>query len=193
MASLTNTHFVQSPPMRVEWAGFQSDTYTMQRCGWEISISDNEYNLAITLAVRHKESGLYGLSRQVDKTCIANFIRHSSLTSIVFIIDRLAYDIRYSGEVETIREYFSSFVPVDATPRIVEMDFQDVSIRDFKIFHEVNIDAKEVYLRHASLEEVLELALQKQAPMQDRIRRKMLEDERLKRASSCRAELRLIA
>ena len=181
MLSTYNDVYIQSPKTDVIWAGFRSDTVTLQRNGWLFSVEENHYNRSVRLVMKHPTLEIYAISKHV------NF--GYGLRDIPFFeVEGMTQEIRFctTGTYTT----FDSFKPVDMNPRM----FREENISNFDIFHKVNINVEEIYLQEASLNDILELALKKQYPIQEDIRRRKLEDKRLidfKAVSECRAELRL--
>ena len=60
-----NNPRLQSPPIRVTWAGWQSDTYTLSRDGWEIAANedfDHIFKQRVRVAMHHPTMKLYGIS-----------------------------------------------------------------------------------------------------------------------------------
>lgn len=57
---------VLSQPMRLHWAGWTTDTHTLQRNGWELSAHQDIPSRQVAIAVRHREWEVKGLSRIAD-------------------------------------------------------------------------------------------------------------------------------
>ncbi len=60
------TPFVQSQPHPICWAGFKSDTYTLQQHGWEFEAYQNMAAHRFALAFRNKSLGMKGVTNEVD-------------------------------------------------------------------------------------------------------------------------------
>jgi hypothetical protein len=96
-----------------------------------------------------------------------------------------------------IEEKAYNFMPFNYDPYAVRSfgDPQLTSMRDMRIFVPVNTDARKVLLDDVSLSDVLDIALSKQAPMQKKIRQRMMKDKRLAEMypeSQLHTELRLV-
>lgn len=86
------------------------------------------------------------------------------------------------------------FEPIDFRPQMVEQEIK--SLNDLAHFATIAEEAKhEVYLHEANIDQILEMALQRQEPEQDRIRQEMLRNQELRslRMGTLHTELRLVA
>lgn len=54
-----------SEPVRVHLAGWESDTLTLQRSGWELSAEQDVVRGSMQLMIRHQALGLLGLSKNI--------------------------------------------------------------------------------------------------------------------------------
>ena len=158
---------ILSPPVSIEWAGWRSDTYTLQRNGWDLSWESHISTHSQRLLLRHAGMTLYGVTQDVDEGIFTSrddrWLREMML-SVQYLVSDMRVDIQINPS------YFS---PIDATPRVIE---SPRSIEDFGLFKTVARDAPEIYLAEASLEEVLEYALKKQEPKQAEIREQILRE-----------------
>lgn len=184
MGNFNPHNFFTQRPVDVEWAGWRSDTFSLQRAGWQLSARQDLHLRELSVALHHPEMGISGMS---------------ALRNFQFMDPRAIYGMvlpfRLGGDyriIEHRQEPMHEYYPIDATPMFRQS--QPQRLEDFKIFRELPKEAsKEIYLEEASLSEVLDIALSKQESRQAEIRARMLRDEKLKQMSDVKASLRLIA
>lgn len=58
----------QNTPMPVHWAGWESNTYKLGACGWEIAIEEVLYNMSLELMMYHPKFGVVARGRCRDCT-----------------------------------------------------------------------------------------------------------------------------
>lgn len=76
------THRVLSKPIKVRWAGWESDTHQLQRGGWEISAQEDVACRALQIALRHPEWEARGISQRIhDYDYFQDFQRMNSYGS----------------------------------------------------------------------------------------------------------------
>lgn len=181
-------HRFLSKPLDLHWAGWRADTLTLQRYGWQLSARQNIYDNSMQIALRHPESKVHGISnvaefdymRSLNDPCME---RPMPVLAFRLASDFVIQEIHHGTDM--------NFVPIDADPAYEMM----TKLSDAKFFREINTNVKQVFLEQASMGEILDIALQKQAPRQAEIRQKMIRDEEMKiqRNSRLQAELRLVA
>ncbi len=49
---------ILSRPLRVHWAGWETDTYRLQRSGWKISAMQDVRGNRLQMAFRHNGAGI---------------------------------------------------------------------------------------------------------------------------------------
>lgn len=57
---------LQSRPLLLRWAGWEADTYTLQKHGWEISADQDVAYDAIRVAFRHPKLDVRGITERAD-------------------------------------------------------------------------------------------------------------------------------
>jgi hypothetical protein len=115
--------------MGIEWAGWRTDTLTLQQNGWEIATDFDIRRLAYTLLLRHKLMRLYAVS---DSQVV-----EQAITDPAFPADRFPiFHIRAvapSIQTHVVAGYdFSKFREIDATPMVAHNIIQRVE--DMNIF-----------------------------------------------------------
>ena len=137
--------WIQNAPISVRLAGWQSDTYTLQQHGWQISASQRMDIMALQIALR-----LPG-DRGQDTYCVSNMVDMQYWRSgqdRLEMLKHLEINIPYSGAnvalrvdqpgrtyrmVGDLRAHAETFYPVDATPHYVDLD-KDHKLEDMVVF-----------------------------------------------------------
>jgi hypothetical protein len=166
-------YWLQNPICQVHFAGFTSDTYTLQRAGWDISAQQGfspwRSGYEITLALRNRNAGLYALSTplEIDLYLMSREPRYYQ--GLVFDVQRVSSEIEmrsYGGKID----YFNNFEAVDAEPMLIkEPSYQKIS--EMKIFKPM-VKTQEILIGPQSVPEALEYILKLQDPKQKEIREK---------------------
>lgn len=180
-----------SEPVELNWLGWRTDTATLASCGWDLSADQDVYNNMITIALRYRHNGNYGV-RGISRAERFHYntppVRgmRQQMQSVNL---ELAHEIHMQG--------FNSpeFSAIDASPSYATMG-RIQSIDDFAHFKKIHNDTPEIILQRASMDEVLQFALQKQETRQVEIREEMMrrrDMEQYKQHSELKAQLRLAA
>lgn len=174
----TLDYWLQNPICQVYFAGFTSDTYTLQRNGWDISaqqgVSPWRSGYEITLALRNRAAGLYATSAplEVDLYLMSREPRYYK--DMVFSIQRVSSEIEvrsYGGKID----FFNNFEAIDAEPMMNHSpSFQKIS--EMKIFKPM-VKTQEILIGPQSVPEALEYILKLQDPKQKEIREKKRKEQ----------------
>ena len=177
-------------PMQLEWLGWWSDIRTLQRNGWEFAETTvpayDGGGECRNFRFRHREADVVGSTGRFD------FHPHMHPDEVRHRMQGLRLPCRLSHRL-IIQEQVGN--PLKYTAVDCTMRSEKHSVYNATYFRPIDNDARKIFLEKASLEDIMQLALDKQAPEQARIRRKMADrQERLKyvRPSSLGAELRLV-
>lgn len=177
---------VFSEPIELFFDGWRSDTLTLQRCGWDISANQDLYRDRIAIAIKHRNSGLTGVTYFEEFLFDRGFGTSGrrnprSLPIALLAKDIAVYHAQYSTE---------SFRPVDATPRVAEVNPNNKG--DYFHFATIEPPKHEVFLKEASIDQILQMALEKQEPEQQKIRERMIKDQELQRFGQLHTQLRIV-
>lgn len=180
---------ILSRPMKLIWAGWETDTLKLQQAGWELSAQQDYAMDMLRIAMRHKHLNVVGMSNGIDYRQVV----HAPLNTAPFY-DAVNLGISYRIEQQCLNFSPEAFNPIDATPRMTDRTIHH--LEELQIFKTVNQDAKEIYLSEASMSDILNVALSKQDDRQAEIRQRMIKDQEIsdmtKRDSNVQAELRLV-
>ncbi len=176
-------------PVQLHWAGWVTDTFRLGQAGWQISAEqDVQYN-CMRIAINHPKAQVQGISN-IEEFLFRDMMNdkcHSSLPTMLRF-----EDMSRQIHINTIRD--TEAFPIDFRPLMIEQEIK--SLNDFANFATIVEEPKnEIYLREASINQILEMALQQQEPEQERIRQEMIREQELRslRMGTLHTELRLIA
>lgn len=116
MRSQEQTSMLRSRPVRVNWAGFQTDTFTLQQQGWSLSADQDVCRMQMRLAMRNERLGMVGITEPVEW----DFFHYAR--DPVSQLPTLRMQIM-SRQVNVIHEWegaLSNFRPIDAMPQMIE-------------------------------------------------------------------------
>jgi hypothetical protein len=193
-----NPYRLLSPPIEFYWAGWRADSRRLATEGWEFTIEENPMDWSYYVALRHEAARIKGISAQISHRYLMDRSRiEQSQKPIGPIPVQLASDLKIDpGRV---------FHPVDMlNTKWESMDtlktIDPVSIDMFFARQKPTPIDKQILLDQLSMDQVLKLALEKQQPTQERIRKEMLKRKQLKEMleegqlpTQLQAELRLVA
>lgn len=166
---------ILSRPVRVDFAGFESNTYVLQQCGWEISMNQDVYSGKIGLALRHQGLQLHGftdfVNHDYERAIYGGIERH------VFRIVRMFYEKNMNFEVIRSDDWRMACSPVDCQPQMTTREIK--SMEDFAIFATPLTRTQEIIVDPNDVNELMERILKLQMPEQDAIHaRKKLRESR---------------
>lgn len=187
-----------SDPIELYFCGWKSDTYTLQDNGWEISVKEDFQCRRMALALRHKASGLRGLSDTLDWDFYRFRMSRDPRYSKNGVRERYPiFNCRLASDIiiqhKDIGPDIVEFNPIDARPMFASSVIN--SLDDLSHFRKIEVPGNEIFLKNASMQEIMEMALSRQEPAQERIRKQMVRDEELQvmRNSKLKANLRLVS
>ena len=144
-----------SQPCPVYFAGFASDTYRLQKAGWQLSVEQDIMRGTIRLAMRFEPARLYMLADTQDYDYWSARAGHGRPPS--FAIRHCASNIT----VQLMESVFD-FKPIDATPTFAKVE--RTGIEDLGIFATPLVRTEEILIEPQSVEECLSLIRKMQAP-----------------------------
>ena len=156
---------LKNQPVKIHMAGWTSDTYTLQRHGWQVSVEEmmdpSHFTMRVRVALKHPTLKLYCVSDSShydrgDQKWMESYDR----PAIELQVKHIACDIR----VLNLPDNFSNFRPIDATPL-----YDGKSIEDFKIFKPLPPD-KNIIVPQKTVGELLAKIHEIQEPYQELLR-----------------------
>lgn len=112
-----------SRPVKVHWAGWESDTLKLQASGWEVSAREDIACRQMELAIRHQGHDMVGLSQRMCFEYFHNDPRYLQALTIPFGMmaktgtPHIKYHSVMAGEYDKV-----PFRPVDCMPSYRSMD-----------------------------------------------------------------------
>jgi hypothetical protein len=163
---VTFTDWAQNPVCTVRWAGWSSDTLTLQRAGWQFAAQQEKHRGTVRLALRHPQ-GWHGLTNEVNYERVRHML--AGRDGSVFAHDGrlLTFDVVCLGSNVQV---CASSVPmtgwraVDMFPASTTAVYEQRSLLDWVPFMPVNHEAEQIVVAPESVGQVLDLLLRCQAP-----------------------------
>lgn len=173
---------ILSHPVKLHWAGWESNTHALQRAGWQISVAEypDSYNMneSIRIALRH-EGGAHGYG-------MMNFDHMAYMDPLRNPWDNM--DLRHMSVRMTLGrdinfQYMGTpamdvkdFRPIDAVPAMQDIEIKRMS--DFKIFRYLPqvTERNEIIVPELSMDDMLNRILEMQGPKQKELRAKIIAD-----------------
>lgn len=178
---------ILSLPIQLHWGGWTADTRSLQRNGWQLSAYQDVMMRQMRIALKHPVMEMQGI------TTMGEFDYHSLMYENHYRPIDIGMSIGHMGRTIMISEMNMPnvrFNPIDAEPRIVEQTIR--TLDDIAHFQTIQRPEHEVFLKEASMAEILDMALQKQEPKQAEIRARMRKEEELKRYGKFHTALNII-
>ena len=145
---------ILSRPHPVLWAGFRSDTATLQQAGWEFSASQQFETDSVGLVMRHGVMGIHAVTNAVPNMMYDLHPQALQQFHINYLTDR---GIQY--RTFDAPQWLPSCEPVDMHPQMVEVK----SIEDMHLFAGCMARTNEIIVEPDDVAALMEriLAIQK--------------------------------
>lgn len=170
-----------SIPVRVSFAGFESDTLRLAQGGWDLSMNQQldplEGGCFLQLALRHEGAKLYGLSdklrikyHQMMGATLDRVVYAQYLSSMEFRILHVAPGIQFMVVPVQMASGMSlrdQFLPIDAvcSERVEQQD-----MRSFKFFKTFTPNLKDIVVAPHLVPELLDMVMKAQGPTLEEIK-----------------------
>lgn len=166
-------------PMKVVFAGFESDTRTLQSQGWELSLNQRlEFN-ELTLALRFKSSEcIFYAEARIDRDFIYSILSVDYRDSIKAYMNVVFY-IKYftTGNIHLHISHLNmpTFKALDAEyPEFI--DTREVNLRDILYFRTFD-KSKELIVDPNDVNTMMDIIMKTQKPTQQKIIKKQIMDD----------------
>ena len=179
---------ILSQPFRVRWLGWESDTVSMQRMGWQLAVDFEPSRMAYRLMAKHEQGNLYGfvpdwVEIPPEAAYPGNSARMTATAmrlqqergAPVFEFQCFANKINiHNCSISGMR---ANWMQIDAEPVMV-MD-EPISIEDLNVFR-VRPHEEEIFVEEADMTVLdhLEAIKALQSDKQREIRQRMLNGKR---------------
>lgn len=166
---------ILSRPLRVHWAGWETDTYRLQKCGWKLSAYQDVRGNRLQMALRHDGAGIEGITQVLDYRYeqALDLRERGYVDGVVLNVQRMLGEtvmVRCEGEMGV-------WSPIDAEPRYTTSRIE--RLEDLAHFAGLLIRTNEIIVPEESVPELLERILKLQQPGRiDRIREELRGEKR---------------
>lgn len=148
-----------SRPLRVHWAGWETNTSHLQAAGWKLSAFQDIRGSRLQLALRHEGVGIEGITQPIDYRFeqALDMRERQYVESLVLNVQGMLGEhvmLRMSAEVE--------FSPIDAAPRYTAERI--TRLEDLAHFAGSLIRTNEIIVPEETVPELMERILKLQQP-----------------------------
>lgn len=153
-------------------AGFESDTLSLQRSGWEISAAEDPQRGFMQIAMRHSKLQLRALSARLawEYSQRSDYLQHVNVPIVQ--MEHVGQQIMVPGYT-SVRDL--KFRPIDATPSYL---FEPPKTLD-DLCHFATFEAKRILLPEDEVNELLSRVLELQEPARQKHFMEQAKDARL--------------
>ena len=184
---------IMNQPIKIWWAGWETDTFRLSKEGWEISAEQDVMRREIRLAINHPElriQGITHISEWAFEEILQNS-RHAVLpTALIVQAMNQTLFVQTIGRMDGF-----NFHAINTNPTYVEPNIRSLSeIAHFQRL-EREVPRHEILLHEANINQILEMALKIQEPDQERIRKELIHRKNMGslRMGKLHTELRVAA
>lgn len=152
---------VLSRPLRVHWAGWETDTYRLQKCGWKLSAHQDIQGSRIQMAFQHGGLRIEGITAMLPYQYerALDMREREYVNSIVLNVERMLGD---QVMVQQVGDMSAMWSPIDAEPRYTENRI--VRLEDLAHFAGPLIRTNEIIVPEETVPDLLERILKMQQP-----------------------------
>jgi hypothetical protein len=184
MYSGNEVHYLVSNPVDVFFAGFRSDTLSLQRFGWQFAVEEDVMSRRMRIFMKNPNFAVYGVGYHED----THFLRtrsvmgsHGPVRDMPLIRMNIGSDFHIISNTEPF-ELQNRISPVNMEPAYHTLNQYQVVLSKLPIFRPLpKEDTPRIILEKASIQEILQIALEKQDPRQKEIRQRIMKDEEMRK------------
>jgi hypothetical protein len=168
--------YLQSAPIRVRMAGFESTTSALQANDWQVSVEHfamwDRANTRLRVAFKHDGIKQVAMGiMDLDDRWLTNAAKEPA--HFLNWFKEIGIQINYIAPMIRVLEMpwagpVGNWTAIDARPAIA----QAKDLRDFAMFKPIKGEDFEIYINEKDEAEILELLLKKQDPKQKEIRQR---------------------
>jgi len=178
---------VVNPIFKIHWLGWESDSLTLQRHGWQIMMEEQRaaytFGTILRIAIAHPKHNVYGLTQEYAYNVVemSDFDlvrqRESMHLDICLNVIDLCKDFIFTS---TSKDELEGFVPYDAEPRYEVKDLHMHKLSDLFPFKPAS-EVQQLIVDPNSVPELLCRIKDLQAPKQKELREKYRKQKRRER------------
>lgn len=175
-AVLSGGSRILSRPMKVHWAGWESDTRRLQQAGWQLSMNQNVERMSMQVGLQY-EGGR------------GHFVRGYGEIADRFNYERAVHDHRYLEEIELGMQLGGDVIfqgyeavmlaPIDAQPQMTGVAIQSMS--DLACFAPSLARTRQLIVPEETVPDLLERILKMQGPARAARYAEQVQEERFSR------------
>ena len=162
---------ILSRPLKVEWAGWETNTYRLQQAGWKLSAEQDVFQNRMRLAMQHERMNLYAMSRMTEFE-YERYAMDRSFDFPMIVMQAMGREvfIQEHGRIDW------GFNAIDAKPCITDRKIS--RIEDLAHFAAPLVRCNEVIIPEESVPELMQKILKLQQPARtERIKEQMRHPE----------------
>ena len=144
--------YLASRPMRLHFAGWETDTYRLQQNGWQLSAVEHIYNDSMQIAFQHQEYRMRGITNMIRREYDMMMQNH-----MIDVPCHLATD--FISHAQSITS-FDRFKPIDAEPQFMQMSQR---MSENMVFAPNLARTQEIIVPDHSVDQLLDMMLNQQA------------------------------
>ncbi len=177
---------IRSPAVTVRFAGFTSDTWTLQRNGWQLSceqgFSPFSADYTVRLALKNEQARLYALTNTIE---LARHWIGMAMTGqyreFAENVQKIEFHVQHMSTSMSVviperAQFATAWNAFDALPSYEAIQSKEMSLDQFCLFKPINHNV-DLILDQKSVAEVMAFILKKQAPKQAEIREKLRKEK----------------
>lgn len=171
---------ILSRPMKVHWAGWESDTLRLQQAGWQLSMQQDVAEMRMALGLQY-ETRNGGVARGYGYLDRFNYERaaYQSLGREDYF-DEVAIGMALGGDIVIHGRVPLELSPIDALPQLSEMPIRRLS--DLACFAPSLARTQQIIVPEETVPELLDKILKMQGPARAARLAEEVRDERFKQA-----------
>lgn len=162
-------HRLLSEPATVHWAGFRSDTLTLQKQGWQIAVDEDVASGRVRLLLKHSGLKLHALTHETEFMYRDRMYGSYNRPPEFHVVAAAeTFRTQHIGNID-----FAKFREIDATPQYIDSEIK--SLEDFRIFApraSETITKEDIIVEPETVQSMLERIREMQEPEQARLREK---------------------
>jgi len=161
-----NERHLLSQPIKLHFAGWESDTFKLQQNGWSLSVAQNHYRNCLQIAMKHHEYKIRGITSTIPYENLSYPGKYYQGEANV----NLSSDFVQHTAATTS---FKDFTPIDANPQYTYLR----EMMSENLFFAPNLArTQELIIPEHDVDSLMEMILKKQAiNREDLIRRRVRE------------------
>lgn len=172
-----SNQYLLSRPVRLYWAGWETNTYLLQKNGWSLSAQQDVASGSLRLGIQNRELQVQGLTEALDWR-----YQHASVHQREEILDHVIFRTKMAHRMNVVVQGVSSFAfqPIDAEPMVTTSPVR--TLEDLCHFAVPLTRTQEIVVPEPDVMELLEKILQKQEPARNEYFKQMVDDEKFNKS-----------